>query len=102
MNVDETTDWQKLWIQQRSHFKATIFDNEFIPQKPFSRQVKFLIYPNREILYGGMAGGGKSTCILMSALQYVEEKFIPAGEKSCVSQQSKNHWSSRSSQRFFL
>ena len=80
MNVDATTDWRKLWLQQRNHFKATIYNNDFIPQKPFNRQVKYLIYPSEEILYGGMAGGGKSSCLLMSALQYVEEKHIPKGE----------------------
>ena len=79
MNVDTTTDWRKLWLQQRNHFKATIYNNEFIPQKPFDRQVKFLIYPNEEGFYGGQAGGGKSSCLLMSALQYVEEKNIPEG-----------------------
>lgn len=80
LNVDATIEWQKLWLQQRNHFKATIYDNEFIPQKPFNRQVKFLIYPSEEILYGGMAGGGKSSSLLMSALQYVEEKHIPEGQ----------------------
>lgn len=79
MNIDRSVDWNKLWLHQRNHFKATIYDNEFIPQKPFNRQVKYLIYPSEELLYGGMAGGGKSSCLLMSALQYVEEKNIPEG-----------------------
>ena len=79
MNVDGVTDWKSLWLQRRNHFKATIYDNEFIPQNPFNRQVKYLIYPSEELLYGGMAGGGKSSCLLMSALQYVEEKNIPEG-----------------------
>ena len=74
MNVDATTDWRALWHQQRNHFKATIFDNVFVPHKPFFNQVKFIIYPSKEIFYGGQAGGGKSDCLLMSALQYVEEK----------------------------
>ena len=80
MNVDATTDWRALWHQQRNHFKATIFDNVFVPHKPFFNQVKFIIYPSKEIFYGGQAGGGKSDCLLMSALQYVEEKHIPEGE----------------------
>ena len=80
MNVEKTANWAKLWIQQRNHFKTTIFDNVFIPHKPFFNQVKFIIYPSREIFYGGQAGGGKSDCLLMSALQYVEEKHIPEGE----------------------
>ena len=80
MNVDKITDWHKLWLQQRNHFKATIFDNIFIPQKPFFNQIKFLIYPSQEIAFGGAAGGGKSSATLMAALQYVEEKHIPEGQ----------------------
>ncbi|MBQ2652628.1 MAG: phage terminase large subunit [Methanobrevibacter sp.] len=79
MNVDNNTDWRKLWLQQRNHFKATIYNNKFIPQKPFGRQARFLIYPSEEAFYGGQAGGGKSSALLMSALQYVEEKHIPEG-----------------------
>jgi hypothetical protein len=77
MNVDATTDWRKLWLQQRNHFKATIYNNIFIPQNPFGRQARFIIYPGEESFYGGQAGGGKSSALLMSALQYVEEKHIP-------------------------
>ena len=44
-----------------------------IIHKPFKNQVKFLIYPSEELLYGGQAGGGKSDALLMSALQYVTE-----------------------------
>ena len=80
MNVDETTDWRKLWHEQRNHFKATIYNNIFIPQNPFGRQARFIIYPSEEAFYGGQAGGGKSSALLMSALQYVEEKHIPEGE----------------------
>ena len=39
-----------------------------------SNQAIFLTYPSEELLYGGMAGGGKSDALLMSALQYVSEK----------------------------
>jgi len=80
MNVDATTDWTGLWHQQRNHFYATIYNNEFIPQKPFGRQARFLIYPSEEAFYGGQVGGGKSSALLMSALQYVEEKHIPEGQ----------------------
>ena len=80
MNVDATTDWRKLWLEQRNHFKATIYNNIFIPQNPFGRQARFIIYPSEEAFYGGQAGGGKSSALLMSALQYVEEKHIPEGE----------------------
>ena len=79
MDVETTTNWAQLWREQRSHFKATIYNNDFIPQKPFGRQVRFLIYPSEESFYGGQAGGGKSSALLLSALQYVEEKNIPEG-----------------------
>ncbi|MBQ3407964.1 MAG: phage terminase large subunit [Clostridia bacterium] len=80
MNIAESTDWDGIWHNQRNHFKATIYNNDFIPHKPFTNQVKFLIYPSEELFYGGQAGGGKSDCLLMSALQYVEDKHIPEGE----------------------
>lgn len=79
MNISQNVDWSRIWNEQKDHFKTTIFDNEFIPQVPFLNQIKFLIYPSTELVYGGSAGGGKSSSILMSALQYVEEKHIPEG-----------------------
>ena len=80
MNISQSVDWGKIWNEQRIRFKTTIFDNEFIPQRPFFNQTKFLIYPSEELAFGGAAGGGKSSAILMAALQYVEEKHIPEGE----------------------
>lgn len=80
MDITQTTNWKKIWHEQRNHFYATIYNNYFIAEKPFGKQVKFLIYPSQEILFGGRAGGGKSSSLLMSALQYVEEKNIPEGE----------------------
>lgn len=38
-------DWSRIWNEQKVDFKTTIFDNEFIPQRPFLNQTKFLIYP---------------------------------------------------------
>jgi len=35
------------------------------------KQAKFLLFDGKEGLYGGAAGGGKSDCLLMAALQYV-------------------------------
>lgn len=34
--------------------------------------MEFLLAPEKEVLYGGAAGGGKSYAILMAALQYVQ------------------------------
>lgn len=51
----------------------TVYNNPYIPHNPFDQQIDFLTYPAEELLYGGMAGGGKSDSLLMGALQYVKE-----------------------------
>jgi phage terminase large subunit-like protein len=45
---------------------------KYIPYEPTSKQLVGLTLPNREILFGGAAGGGKSIWLLMGALQYVD------------------------------
>jgi predicted phage terminase large subunit-like protein len=45
---------------------------EYIPQTPTPRQAAFLLVPHREAFFGGAAGPGKSSALLMSALQYVD------------------------------
>lgn len=49
----------------------TILANPYIPHAPTEPQAAFLTLPQREALYGGAAGGGKSDALLMAALQYV-------------------------------
>lgn len=51
---------------------ATVLDNSWIPHDPTLKQAEFLLLPDREVLYGGSAGGGKSDALLMAALQYVD------------------------------
>src|ERR1700722_20263054 len=53
-------------------FNRTVLANPWIPQKPTSKQAQFLISPAKEALYGGAAGGGKSSALLMGAAQDVE------------------------------
>lgn len=43
----------------------------FVPQAPTPKQAEFLALDVREALYGGAAGGGKSSALLMGALQHV-------------------------------
>ena len=41
-------------------------------REPTDRQWAFLDAPEREVLFGGQVGGGKSEALLMGALQYVD------------------------------
>jgi len=45
---------------------------EYIPQAPTVKQAAFLLLPVIEAFYGGQPGGGKSSALLMAALQYVD------------------------------
>ena len=45
---------------------------KYIPVTPTPKQTACLLMNNKELLYGGSAGGGKSTYQLMAALQYVD------------------------------
>lgn len=44
---------------------------KFVPQSPTAKQAEFLGLDCLEALYGGAAGGGKSSALLMAALKYV-------------------------------
>ena len=46
--------------------------NRYIPQAPTPKQAAFLLLPVIEAFYGGQPGGGKSSALLMAALQYVD------------------------------
>jgi predicted phage terminase large subunit-like protein len=53
---------------------VTVLENRWLRQQPTDRQAEFLLRADvREALYGGSAGGGKSSALLMAALQFVEE-----------------------------
>lgn len=46
--------------------------NKYIPHEPSPKQSAFLLLDILDVLFGGMAGGGKSDAILMAGLQYVD------------------------------
>lgn len=46
---------------------------QYIPQKPTPHQAVFLMVPHYEVFFGGAAGPGKSSGLLMAALQYVDQ-----------------------------
>lgn len=50
--------------------KTTVMENKYILQKPTKKQARFILDMSLESLYGGAAGGGKSSAILMAALQF--------------------------------
>jgi hypothetical protein len=43
----------------------------YVPHTPHPKQAEFIALTDREALYGGAAGGGKSDALLMGALQHV-------------------------------
>jgi predicted phage terminase large subunit-like protein len=45
--------------------------DQYVPQKPTPHQATFLMVPHYEVFFGGSAGPGKSSALLMAALQYV-------------------------------
>lgn len=54
--------------------------NKYIKNKPFAKQLGFILLPHMEALYGGQAGGGKSDALLAIGLQY---KHVP-GHSSII------------------
>lgn len=62
-----------LTVDEQAVIYATIYDNPYIPTRPFYKQIEFITTPESEALYGGQAGGGKSEALLMAGLQWVED-----------------------------
>jgi predicted phage terminase large subunit-like protein len=62
----------ELTPKQMGFIAATVLDNPYIPHVPTPRQIEFLVDEHDECMYGGACGGGKSNCLLMAALQFVD------------------------------
>lgn len=59
--------------EEKAKLAASVFPNRYCPQTPHPRQAHFLSLSDiPEVLYGGAAGGAKSSALLMAALQYSE------------------------------
>ena len=56
----------------KAEFAALVLDNKYIKQVPTIKQAEFLIHDELECGFGGSAGPGKSSALLMAALMYVE------------------------------
>jgi predicted phage terminase large subunit-like protein len=58
--------------------RETVQDNPYQTQSPTIRQLVFLEQIGIEALFGGAAGGGKSSALLMAALQFVQDSSYNA------------------------
>jgi predicted phage terminase large subunit-like protein len=86
-------------------YHQTVGRNPWIPHNPTPKQALFLLLDDREVLYGGAAGGGKSDAVLMAAAQDVQtpgyaalilrRSFSDLNQPDGLIPRSKEWWSSR-------
>lgn len=65
----DTWDMQELWYEL---IIRRVAENPYIPQFPTAKQQVFLVNREREVLFGGAAGPGKSSGLLMASLMFVD------------------------------
>lgn len=69
--------WHRLTPEAQARLEDRLYAElglrlRYSPLFPTPKQAAFLALPHREAFYGGAAGPGKSTALLMAALQYVD------------------------------
>jgi predicted phage terminase large subunit-like protein len=73
--IEDASDLEEI----RQMLQAAIkLPEAFVPQKPTPHQALFQAAPQKEVFFGGSAGPGKSSGLLMAALQYVEHSAYRA------------------------
>lgn len=65
-----SADWARIRALRAELSRRERSAAGYSPQKPTEKQAEFLALSHLEALYGGAAGGGKSSALLMAALQY--------------------------------
>jgi hypothetical protein len=65
---------RRLPTGERSCSPAPARLRDYCPAQPTAKQERFLQLTSREAFYGGAAGGGKSTALLMGALEHA---YVP-------------------------
>lgn len=59
-------------VTEATKLAAALHSSRWILHEPTPPQAEFLYLPDREALYGGAAGGGKSDALLMGGLQFAD------------------------------